>query len=238
MMKLLSNPLSPYGRKVKIAMAMKGLTDKIEVVAHRHQSRATTPQINSANPLAKIPALVVDGRQRDLRQPRDLRVPRQPGAVAGAVSQERAGALEDADARLRWPTASSMRRCCWSTRSASGPRRSGTRPGSSASRARSTARSISSRRQPAGLGREPGLRPPDARLRARLSRLPPRGQMARRPSQAGGLARPVRQGRAGLRGDAAEIAPSPATPAGARARNGSPRRCAHRDCGFTPTTCN
>ncbi len=32
MMKLLSNPLSPYGRKVKIAMAMKGLKDQIEIV--------------------------------------------------------------------------------------------------------------------------------------------------------------------------------------------------------------
>ena len=32
MMKLLSNPLSPYGRKVRIAAAMKGLEDKIETV--------------------------------------------------------------------------------------------------------------------------------------------------------------------------------------------------------------
>ena len=32
MMKLLSNPLSPYGRKVKIAMALKGLKDRIEIV--------------------------------------------------------------------------------------------------------------------------------------------------------------------------------------------------------------
>ena len=32
MMKLLSNPLSPYGRKVKIAMGLKGLKDRIEIV--------------------------------------------------------------------------------------------------------------------------------------------------------------------------------------------------------------
>jgi glutathione S-transferase len=30
-MQLLSHPFSPYGRKVRIAMAMKGLDDRIEV---------------------------------------------------------------------------------------------------------------------------------------------------------------------------------------------------------------
>ena len=39
MMKLLSNPLSPYGRKVKMAMAMKGLEDKIELVPTDTTSR-------------------------------------------------------------------------------------------------------------------------------------------------------------------------------------------------------
>jgi glutathione S-transferase len=60
MMKLLSNPLSPYGRKVKIAMAMKGVGDRIEVV-----SIDTNPgdnrDLNGSNPLGKVPALVVDG---------------------------------------------------------------------------------------------------------------------------------------------------------------------------------
>jgi glutathione S-transferase len=60
MMKLLSNSLSPYGRKVKIAMTMKGLADRIEVV-HIDTNPPVNPQINAANPLAKIPALVVDG---------------------------------------------------------------------------------------------------------------------------------------------------------------------------------
>ena len=60
MMKLLSNALSPYGRKVKIAMAMKGLGDKIEVV-HIDTNTPNNPQIHQVNPLAKIPALVVDG---------------------------------------------------------------------------------------------------------------------------------------------------------------------------------
>ena len=60
MMKLLSNRLSPYGRKVKIAMAMKGLADNIEVL-HIDTNPLDNPQINQANPLAKIPALVVEG---------------------------------------------------------------------------------------------------------------------------------------------------------------------------------
>ena len=86
MMKLLSNPFSPYGRKVKIAMAMKGLKDKIEIV-DVDTNPGDNPQINSANPLAKIPCPGRRRRQRHLRQPRDLRVPRQPGAVSGAVPQ-------------------------------------------------------------------------------------------------------------------------------------------------------
>jgi glutathione S-transferase len=55
-MKLLSSPNSPYGRKVRIAMAMKGLQDRIEVEAVDTE----TPEINKANPLGKIPALVID----------------------------------------------------------------------------------------------------------------------------------------------------------------------------------
>jgi glutathione S-transferase len=58
MMKLLSHPFSPYGRKVKMAMAMKGLKDKIEVVTIDTNIPAN-PEITVANPLAKIPALVV-----------------------------------------------------------------------------------------------------------------------------------------------------------------------------------
>lgn len=60
MMKLLSSPLSPYGRKVKIAMAMKGVKDQIEVVPI-DTNPLDNPEINRSNPLAKIPALVVDG---------------------------------------------------------------------------------------------------------------------------------------------------------------------------------
>ena len=59
MMKLLSHPFSPYGRKVKMAMAMKGLKDKIEVVTVDTNIPAN-PEITVANPLAKIPALILD----------------------------------------------------------------------------------------------------------------------------------------------------------------------------------
>jgi len=60
MMKLLSNSLSPYGRKVKITMGLKGLKDRIEIVPI-DTNIVDNPVINRPNPLAKIPALVVDG---------------------------------------------------------------------------------------------------------------------------------------------------------------------------------
>jgi glutathione S-transferase len=59
MMKLLTHPFSPYGRKVKIAMAMKGQEDNIEV-AVVDTNVPDNPDLRP-NPLAKIPALLVDG---------------------------------------------------------------------------------------------------------------------------------------------------------------------------------
>jgi glutathione S-transferase len=59
MMKLLSNPLSPYGRKVKIAAAMKGLEGSIETVAI-DTNPLDNPQLSKANPLAKVPALITE----------------------------------------------------------------------------------------------------------------------------------------------------------------------------------
>jgi len=61
MMKLLSNPLSPYGRKVKMTLAMKGLGDQVEILAVDTNPGDNT-EINSANPLGKIPALIVDAK--------------------------------------------------------------------------------------------------------------------------------------------------------------------------------
>jgi glutathione S-transferase len=59
-MQLLSHPASPYVRKVRIAMALKGVADRIEIV-HVDTNPLENPEIIRANPLSKIPALVVDG---------------------------------------------------------------------------------------------------------------------------------------------------------------------------------
>lgn len=60
MMTLLSHPFSPYGRKVKIAVALKGLRERIETVTV-DTNPLENPEITRANPLAKIPALIIDG---------------------------------------------------------------------------------------------------------------------------------------------------------------------------------
>jgi len=61
MMKLLSNALSPYGRKVNLTIAVKGLGSQIEMVSV-DTNPGTNVEINSANPLGKIPALVLDDK--------------------------------------------------------------------------------------------------------------------------------------------------------------------------------
>ena len=57
MMKLLSSPLSPYGRKVKIALGMKGVAKDVEVVTV--DTNVPDNPVTKINPLAKIPALVL-----------------------------------------------------------------------------------------------------------------------------------------------------------------------------------
>ena len=59
-MKLLSSLLSPYVRKVRIAADMKGLGGNIELVPI-DTNIPSNAQINRANPLAKIPTLIVNG---------------------------------------------------------------------------------------------------------------------------------------------------------------------------------
>lgn len=61
MMKLLSNPLSPYGRKVKITLAMKGLAGQVETLPV-DTNPGDNAEINSANPLGKIPSLMLDDK--------------------------------------------------------------------------------------------------------------------------------------------------------------------------------
>ncbi|MGE0231140.1 MAG: glutathione S-transferase family protein [Flavobacteriaceae bacterium] len=58
MMILRSSPLSPFGRKVKIAMHQLGLADRIRV----EMTDTTDPEdsIRRQNPLGKIPALVLE----------------------------------------------------------------------------------------------------------------------------------------------------------------------------------
>ena len=56
---LRSSPASPFGRKVKIAAAVLGLADRIQVV----KADTTDPEdsLRAQNPLGKIPALITPG---------------------------------------------------------------------------------------------------------------------------------------------------------------------------------
>ena len=58
MLVLRSSPPSPFGRKVKIAAAMLGLSDRIEVVAA--DTNDPNEELRRQNPLGKIPALVLE----------------------------------------------------------------------------------------------------------------------------------------------------------------------------------
>jgi glutathione S-transferase len=55
---LKSSPASPFGRKVKIAAALCGLSDRIDIEA----TDTTSPNdsIRRLNPVGKIPALVLE----------------------------------------------------------------------------------------------------------------------------------------------------------------------------------
>ena len=58
MMRLLSSPASPFGRKVKITSAMKCLDDQISV-EKTDSNNANNPDLQRDNPLNKIPVLVL-----------------------------------------------------------------------------------------------------------------------------------------------------------------------------------
>lgn len=58
MLILRSSPPSPFGRKVKIAAAILGLTDKIKI--EMTDTNDPSDSIRKQNPLGKIPALVLD----------------------------------------------------------------------------------------------------------------------------------------------------------------------------------
>lgn len=58
-MKLLSSPLSPYGRKVRMTAKLKGVMDRIDVQI-ADSNIANNPVLKKENPLAKIPVLILD----------------------------------------------------------------------------------------------------------------------------------------------------------------------------------
>ena len=57
-MKLLSSPASPFGRKVTMTIAIKNLGDRIQ--ATPVDATRGDANLNAANPLGRIPALVLD----------------------------------------------------------------------------------------------------------------------------------------------------------------------------------
>jgi glutathione S-transferase len=63
MMKLLSSPASPYGRKVKITALMKGVTDQISV-EKIDTGILKNEALYRENPLAKIPVLILEDGMR------------------------------------------------------------------------------------------------------------------------------------------------------------------------------
>lgn len=62
-MKLFSSGASPYARKVAVAAHEAGLIDRIEIVAATVSPVSLNPDVAAANPLAKVPTLVLDDGQ-------------------------------------------------------------------------------------------------------------------------------------------------------------------------------
>jgi glutathione S-transferase len=58
MMKMMSSPLSPYGRKVQIAARMKGLDSRIERLPT--DTHTGDDALTKLNPLGKIPCLITE----------------------------------------------------------------------------------------------------------------------------------------------------------------------------------
>jgi glutathione S-transferase len=59
-MKLLSSSATPFGRKVEVVACEKGLIDRIEVVSTSTSPTAPHEALARANPLIKIPTLILD----------------------------------------------------------------------------------------------------------------------------------------------------------------------------------
>ena len=190
MMILRFAPASPFVRKVRIAAALLGLTDEIELKL----TDPTKPDdaFWRDNPLGKIPVLIgEDGAEYydsrvivdylDHRAGGGKIIPRDGAARFAVLRMQALGdGINDAVA------AASLRRSLPASRQA-GPelaRSSGRQGRARARRARSSA-------APAYCAAR--CRADRARLRARLSRPAVQGQLAEGPPEAGGLARPVRR---------------------------------------------
>jgi glutathione S-transferase len=180
MMKLLSNALSPYGRKVKLTIAVKSLGSQIEMVIV-DTNPGTNVEINSANPLGKIPSLVLDDKKPifdsnviceylDSLKPAPVLFPRNGPERWQALAL---GSLADGilDAALLLVYEKRFR-----------PEEKWHAPWQQAPAGQDRPRARSAREEPASLERQPRLRPSHACLRPRLSRFPARRQMACRTS--------------------------------------------------------
>jgi len=58
LMKLISADASPFARKVRVLLLEAGLADQVEIISVTTTPFATDPQVASANPLGKLPALL------------------------------------------------------------------------------------------------------------------------------------------------------------------------------------
>tara|TARA_B100001057_G_C22677619_1_gene882460 strand:+ start:268 stop:873 length:606 start_codon:yes stop_codon:yes gene_type:complete len=59
-MKLIFSPASPFVRKVRVMVHEAGLCDQVEHVPVKTTALATDPEVRAANPLGKIPTLLLD----------------------------------------------------------------------------------------------------------------------------------------------------------------------------------
>ena len=105
---LRSTLTSPFGRKVRMAVDVLGLSDRVTLQPANTLDENDTLRLQ--NPLGKMPCLLLADGTRDLRQRRDHRVLAGRGRHRPAAAGARAGALQGADAVRGWPTASPMPR--------------------------------------------------------------------------------------------------------------------------------
>ena len=76
MMILRSTPPSPFGRKVKLAASVLGLSGEIKV--EPADTNDDNDSLRQQNPVGKIPVLVLEDGSTLLRLARDPRIPRSP----------------------------------------------------------------------------------------------------------------------------------------------------------------